>query len=96
MQLEDFEKLLKDERRGMLRRFNDLENKIDELQVSLAASKPIELVTKNEASEMFKVDINTIDQWVKQGRLKVYKMGGRVYFKRHELFEGLVAAATNV
>ncbi len=95
MQLEDIERLLKNERAIILRKFNGLEKEHNELREILKEKTPIELVTKMEASEMFKVDPSTIDQWIKQGRLKVYKMGSRVYFKRHELFEGLVAAATN-
>ena len=39
---------------------------------------------------MLKVDISTISNWCKTGKLKQYGIGARVYFKRKDLEESII------
>jgi excisionase family DNA binding protein len=41
------------------------------------------LLTTKEAAEFFRVSVNTIRTWVKQGRIRCLKLGRQVFF-RHE------------
>ena len=44
-----------------------------------------EFLTRNEVKDMLQVDLSTIHNWCKRGKLKAYGIGHRVYFKRHEV-----------
>lgn len=48
-----------------------------------------DLITRKEAAKLFGVTLVTIHQWVKNGKIKAYKIGSRVRFKKDELL-GLV------
>jgi DNA binding domain, excisionase family len=41
--------------------------------------------TKDELSKELRVTRETIDNWVKQGKLKRVKIGGRVLFEQSEI-----------
>ncbi len=51
--------------------------------------KPLEYLTRNEVAEMFKVDLSTIHNWCKSGKLKPLGIGARVYFLRSEIEQSL-------
>jgi excisionase family DNA binding protein len=46
---------------------------------------PTEYLTRSEVKELLKVDLSTIHNWSKSGKLKAYGVGGRVYYKRSEI-----------
>lgn len=48
-----------------------------------------ELITRNEASEILRVSLVTLNDWTKKGILPAYKCGNRVYYKRSEVAESL-------
>ena len=58
---------------------------------SLAESHPSslsgrdELMTRDEVSHYFKVNVSTVRNWTKQDILKKYSVGNRVYYKRSEV-----------
>ncbi|WP_421824367.1 helix-turn-helix domain-containing protein [Flagellimonas oceanensis] len=47
------------------------------------------LLTRKEVSEFFKVDISTVHNWTKKGKLKAYGIANRVYYKESELKRAL-------
>lgn len=49
-----------------------------------------EVVSRKEVAEMFNVSLVTIHDWMNEGILKPYKIGGRTYFKRSELMQLLI------
>lgn len=51
---------------------------------------PSEYLTRNEVAEMLKVDLSTVHNWKKSGKLKAYSIGTRVYFKRIEVEQSLI------
>ena len=53
--------------------------------------KKVELphLTKKETAEFFGVSVNCITDWTRNGTLKSYAVGQRVYFKRSEVLEAL-------
>lgn len=53
------------------------------------ADTPIEPVaySRRQAAQAFGVDVTTIDKWIKHGRLKSVRIGGRVFIGRSALEE---------
>lgn len=47
--------------------------------------QPNEYLTRQDVAQMFNVDISTINNWSKNGKLKPLGMGGRVYFLRSDI-----------
>lgn len=51
--------------------------------------EPTEYLTRKEVVKMLNINMGTLDNWTKQGKLKSYRIGARVYYKRHEIDESL-------
>ncbi|NNK76667.1 MAG: helix-turn-helix domain-containing protein [Maribacter sp.] len=49
-----------------------------------------ELLSRQEVARMLKIDLSTLHLWCKEGKLKKYGIGKRVYFKRSEIEAALV------
>jgi excisionase family DNA binding protein len=68
----------------------DFKKEIDLLKKEYRPKEPITFLTRNEVAEMLKVDISTVHNWVKKGKLISYSIGSRVYFKRDEVEQSLI------
>lgn len=44
-----------------------------------------EYLTRTEVAEILKVDVSTVYNWTRAGRLKSYGIGSRVYYKRSDI-----------
>ena len=51
--------------------------------------EPTEYLTRKEVVKMLNINMSTLHHWTKQGKLKAYTIGARVYYKRHEVDESL-------
>ncbi|RTY94326.1 DNA-binding protein [Flavobacterium sp. GSN2] len=47
--------------------------------------QPNEYLTRQEVAQMFNVDLSTIHNWSKSGKLNPLGLGSRVYFLRSEI-----------
>ncbi|KUF45254.1 MULTISPECIES: helix-turn-helix domain-containing protein [Myroides] len=56
----------------------------------LTPKQPNEYLTRQEVADMFKVDISTVHNWCKSGKLKPYGIGARVYFLRADIDNCLI------
>lgn len=63
---------------------------INELKKSFQPKDPETYLTRDEAAKMLKVDISTIHNWSKSGKLKRYGLGNRVYYKRSEIETAII------
>lgn len=68
---------------------NGVKVEIDKLQAHFQPKEPVELMTRNEVKEWLKVDLSTIHNWTKKGKLKSYGIAGRVYYKRQEVEQAI-------
>lgn len=50
---------------------------------------PEQYLTRKEVAELFKVNLSTIHSWSKNGTLKPYGIGSRVYYLRSDIEESL-------
>jgi excisionase family DNA binding protein len=51
--------------------------------------EPTEFLTRNEVRDLLKVDLSTVHNWTKRGKLRAYGLGNRVYYKRNEIESAL-------
>jgi len=58
---------------------------IDLLMSDLQFHQPTQYLTQSQLAQLFNVDIKTIRNWSRKGKLKFHKYGTRIFFKRHEL-----------
>jgi excisionase family DNA binding protein len=63
----------------------ELRKDINQLKTEFQPKEPEEYLTRAEVAKMLKVDLSTIHLWSKNGRLKRYGIGKRVYYKRSEI-----------
>ena len=64
-----------------------LENRLEQLQQQ--KDKEL-LLTRTEAAKYLKIDYSTLSSWTKKGKIKLYGIGYRVYYKKHEIDEALI------
>jgi hypothetical protein len=57
---------------------------------NLPTENPDELLSRAEACNLLKVNLTTLWNWSKKGKIIAYGIGNRVYYKRAELLERLV------
>lgn len=51
--------------------------------------QPNEYLTRAEVAKMFNVDLSTVHNWSKSGKLKPLALGSRVYFLRADIENSL-------
>lgn len=55
-----------------------------------APSEKEELLTREEASELLKIDLSTLWRWTNKGQVIAYGIGKRVFYKKEELLNSLI------
>lgn len=58
---------------------------IAELKATILNQQPKEYYTREEVAYLLKIDLSTIHNWVKKGKITKCSIGGRVYFNRSEI-----------
>ena len=61
---------------------------VQELQKQLQ-EKP-KLLSRIQTAEYLGIDLSTLHSWVNRGRLKMYSMGAKRYFKENEVIDSLI------
>jgi hypothetical protein len=51
--------------------------------------QPTEFLTRNQVKELLDIDLSTVHNWTKKGKLQAYGIAGRVYYKRSEVEQAL-------
>jgi len=86
LQFEDLPSALEE----TLEKLCSIEERLEDIIHNFQPREPIELMTRNDVSLLFKVDISTVHNWTKKGKIQSYGIGGRVYYKRKEIKASLV------
>ena len=68
-----------------------LRKEIEVLKKDFQPKEPTVFLTRSEVKDMLKVDQSTVFNWTKKGILKSYGISGRVYYKRHEVEQAIIA-----
>jgi len=69
---------------------SSIEKKLDSLAENFQPKQPTEWLTRNEVRDLLKIDLSTLHNWTKKGKLKAWGIGNRVYFKREEVEAAIV------
>ena len=64
---------------------NGIKAHLDAFLVKFQPKQPNDYLTRQEVAAMFNVDLSTIANWQKNGKLKPLGLGGRVYFLRSDI-----------
>lgn len=67
-----------------------VKSELDILRTDFQPKQPTEFLTRNEVRDLLKVDMGTVWNWTKRGKLKAYGIGSRVYYKRSEVEQAIV------
>lgn len=73
----------------MEEKISRLEEKLNDQKTS-SSSGMDDLLSRKEVAAYFKVNISTVRNWTRQGILRKYGVGDRVYYKRAEIEEVLI------
>lgn len=63
---------------------------IAEIKDALTIPPPLKYYTRQDVANLLKVNISTINNWVKKGKIISYTIGNRVLFKSTEIESALV------
>lgn len=68
------------------REISRLNNQLEKFSV-LPATEPVvvELITLEDAAELYKVHETTLRRWVKRGQLNPVRKGSKMYFRKNDL-----------
>ena len=67
-----------------------VKTELKQLKKDFQPKQPSEYLTRNEVAEMLKIDLSSVHNWTKKGKLKAYGIGGRVYYKRDEVENSII------
>ena len=57
----------------------NLRNELSQITANFQPKEANEYLTRNEVAELVKVDLSTVHNWTKRGKLKSFGIGSRVY-----------------
>lgn len=58
---------------------------LEEFAKNFQPKEPNQYLTRQEVSDMLNINLSTLHNWCKKGKLKPYGLGARVYFLRSEV-----------
>lgn len=67
-----------------------VEKLLNELKKDFQPKEPIEYLTRQETAQLLQVNLTTIWNWTKKGKIEAYGLGNRVYYKRSEIESSIV------
>ena len=68
----------------------DVTSLLNELKKSFQPKTPVELLSRKETAAFLKINLSSLHNWTKKGRLKAYGISGKVYYKRSEIESALI------
>lgn len=74
----------------VLEKLSLLELELEAIKENYQPKEQEELMTRQEVADYFKINITTLWNWTKRGKLISYGIGYRVYYKRSEIESSLI------
>lgn len=69
--------------------FTRFKSEIETLKAEFQPKEPTEFLTRDQVRKLFNVDLSTVHNWTKKGKLQAYGISGRVYYKRSEVEQAI-------
>ncbi|MDI9309417.1 MAG: helix-turn-helix domain-containing protein [Limnohabitans sp.] len=67
-----------------------IKQEIEILKKEFQPKEPTEFLTRSQVAELLKIDLSSVHNWTKKGKLIAYAMQGRVYYKRSEIEQAMI------
>ena len=64
---------------------SEIDKKLNELKKDFQLKEQREYLTRNETAKLLSITLSTLHSWTKQGKIPALHLGGRVYYKRHDI-----------
>jgi hypothetical protein len=68
-----------------------VKNQLREFLEHYKPKQPNDYLTRKQVSELLNVDLSTVANWQKSGRLNPLAIGGRIYFLRSDIEKSLIS-----
>lgn len=68
-----------------------VKNQLGEFLQQYKPKQPNDYLTRKQVSELFNVDLSTVANWQKSGKLNPLGIGGRIYFLRSDIEQSLIS-----
>jgi len=69
---------------------SELKKQIEDLKKSFQLKQPSEFMTRQEVADFLKINLTTLWNYTKQGKLTAYGINSRVLYKRSEVVQSLI------
>ena len=69
---------------------SEIRNHLESISKNVAPKQHDEWLTRAEVAKLLKVDLSTLWNWHKKGKLIPYALGNRVYYKKADVNNSLV------
>ena len=66
-----------------------VKSQLEDFKETFNTHNPDELLTREETCKYFQIDSSTLWHWTNKGKVTVYGIGNRRYYKKTELLESL-------
>lgn len=67
-----------------------IKQELETLKKEFQPKQPIEYLTRSQVAELLKIDLSSVHNWTKRGKLMAYGIQGRVYYKRSEVEQAMI------
>jgi len=74
--------------------FSSVQTAVQSATAHLQAKNEIEYLTRKQTSALLGVSLVTLSEWTKEGKVKGYRIGSRIRYKRHEIEQSLLTIKT--
>ena len=68
-----------------------VKSQLERLSKDFQPKEPEEYLTRAEVAKLLKVDLSTVHNWSKAGKLQRHGIGNRVLYKRSEIEQSLIS-----
>lgn len=69
--------------------YQRVKSEFEAIKKEFQPKEPTEFLTRNETRDFLKVDLSTLHNWTKKGKLKSYGIGNRIYYRRDEVEQAI-------
>ena len=78
------------EAQQILTPLEELKNQLENLKQVFSTKTPTEFLSRRDVAILLDTNLQTVNNWTKEGKLKLYGIGGRRYYKRNEVEQALI------
>lgn len=73
---------------------SSVETAVQSATAHLQPKENVEYLTRNQTAHLLGISLVTLSEWTKDGKVKGYRIGSRIRFKRHEIEQSLLTIKT--